>query len=281
VTPPEPAAPTVRDRAAAAPPAGGLPPLRWTPLGDAAIAIRFAPGGRTEDGAAQGDGADRAAVAEGVDLDLLDRIRAAVALLDVDPLPGVDDVASTFTTVTLFFDPLRWSGESLAAAVLARLADGHEPRGAGAGPARLPAGRVVEVPVAYGGEHGPDLDDVAARTGLPADEVVRLHASADYRVAMVGFAPGFPYLVGLPAALAVPRLDVPRLRVPAGSVGIGGGQTGVYPLATPGGWRIIGRTPLAFFVPEREPPVIVAAGDVVRFRPVSAAECARLAERRP
>ena len=259
--------------------AGGSPPLRWTPLGDAAVAIRFdapaAAGAAAPPGSA--GRACAAGAADGPTEEILDRVHAAVARLDAAPLPGVDDVVATFTTVTLFFDPARWSCADLAAAALARL-DGGVLRSAA--PAR-PGGRIVEIPVAYGGEHGPDLDDVAAHTGLTAAAVVRLHAAADYRVAMVGFAPGFPYLVGLPARLAVPRLDVPRLRVAAGAVGIGGGQTGVYPVATPGGWRIIGRTPLALFRADRAPPALVAAGDRVRFMPVGAAEFARLAEGRP
>lgn len=244
--------------------ADAMPP-RWAPLGDAALTIRFA--------AATGPAASAAGGGERGLEQVLPRVLAAVARLDAAPLAGVSDVASTFTTVTLFFDPRRWSAAALAAAVLPRL-DGLDDE-------RLPARRVVEIPVAYGGEHGPDLADVAARTGLAADEVVRLHASADYVVAMIGFAPGFPYLLGLPPRLAVPRLDMPRLLVAAGSVGIGGGQTGVYPRASPGGWRIIGRTALALFDPDRGPPSLLAAGDVVRFRPVAAAECARLTERRP
>jgi inhibitor of KinA len=235
---------------------GDAPRPCWTPLGDAALTIRF-------EGVAPDRGSER----------ILPRVLAAVARLDAATIPGVSDVAATFTTVTLFFDPLRWSAATLAAAVLPRLD--------GLGDARLAARRVVEIPVVYGGADGPDLDDVAVRTGLAADEVVRLHASAEYVVAMVGFAPGFPYLVGLPARLAVPRLDTPRLRVPAGSVGIGGGQTGVYPRVTPGGWRIIGRTPRALFDPDRDPPALVAAGDVVRFRPIATADVDRTPERRP
>jgi inhibitor of KinA len=128
-----------------------------------------------------------------------------------------------------------------------------------------PTGKVVEVPVLYGGEFGPDLDDVARRTELTTDDVVRLHSLAEYTVYMIGFAPGFPFLAGLPEQLAVPRRDSPRLAVPAGSVAIGGRQTGIYPLSTPGGWRIIGRTSLRLFRPEVEPPTLLELGDRVRF----------------
>lgn len=129
--------------------------------------------------------------------------------------------------------------------------------------AALP-GRLVEVPVGYDGE---DLAAVAAATGLSSDEVVRRHAAPDYLVAFLGFAPGFPYLVGLDPSLHVPRLSSPRVRVPAGSVGLAGPQTGIYPVASPGGWQLIGRTDVVLFDPERSPPALLAAGDRLRFVP--------------
>jgi inhibitor of KinA len=127
------------------------------------------------------------------------------------------------------------------------------------------AGRSVEIPVRYGGEDGPDLAALATHAGLGEDEVVARHCAVEYRVAMLGFSPGFPYLLGLDPRLAMPRLDTPRTRVPAGSVGIGGAQTGIYPQAGPGGWRIIGRTTLALFDPLHDPPTLLAPGDRVRF----------------
>jgi inhibitor of KinA len=127
--------------------------------------------------------------------------------------------------------------------------------------------RTIEIPVVYGGEHGPDLDDVARATGLPPDEIVRRHAGAEYLVYMIGFLPGFAYLGGLPSELATPRRSSPRTHVPAGSVGIGGSQTGVYPMVSPGGWNLIGWTPLQLFDPERERASLLAAGDRVRFVP--------------
>jgi allophanate hydrolase subunit 1 len=137
----------------------------------------------------------------------------------------------------------------------------------------------VEIPVCYGGEHGPDLDAVAAHAGLSRDEVVARHAGAGYTVAMLGFAPGFPYLLGLDPALHVPRRANPRTRVPSGSVAIGGAQTGIYPRELPGGWHLIGRTPRALFDPARNPPCLLAPGDRVRFRTITADEFAPLAER--
>jgi inhibitor of KinA len=134
------------------------------------------------------------------------------------------------------------------------------------------APRLVEIPVCYGGELGPDLGTVAERAGLGADDAAALHAGADYLVYAIGFTPGFPYLGGLPAALHAPRRATPRPRVAAGSVGIGGAQTGVYPQASPGGWQIIGRTPLALFRPAERPAALLRPGDRVRFRAISRSE---------
>src|SRR5205085_6074087 len=117
--------------------------------------------------------------------------------------------------------------------------------------------------------YGPDLDQVARQHGLSADDVVRLHTGATYRVYMLGFAPGFAYLGGLPEALATPRRAEPRTVVPAGSVGIGGSQTGIYPLASPGGWQLIGRTPVRLFDAGHQPPTLLAVGDVVKFQPIA------------
>jgi biotin-dependent carboxylase-like uncharacterized protein len=132
----------------------------------------------------------------------------------------------------------------------------------------------VEIPVCYGGEYGPDLDGVAAHSGLSAAEVIARHERAEYLVHAIGFSPGFPYLGGLPPELATPRRTTPRLRVSPGSVAIGGGQTGVYPLETPGGWNLIGRTSLRLFDPWRKEPALLRAGDRVRFRAISADEFA-------
>jgi KipI family sensor histidine kinase inhibitor len=132
----------------------------------------------------------------------------------------------------------------------------------------VPEGRLFEIPVRYGGEFGPDLDDVAALHGLRPERVIGLHSEPEYFVFFLGFSPGFAYLGGLPRGLATPRLAVPRTRVPAGSVGIGGNQTGIYPLASPGGWRIIGRTDLRLFDTSAEPPALLRAGDRLRFVPV-------------
>jgi len=227
--------------------------ISW--LGDAALVVHVA------------STADAGAVAT------IDLVRLTVDRLRAAALPGVVDVAAGSGTVTLFLDPAVTSAAALGP-VVESLVGSLLPA---ASTGTLVPPRSVSLPVCYGGAHGPDLAAVATHTRLTAEEVVRRHAAATYRVAMIGFLPGFPYLVGLPAELATPRLPVPRQAVPAGAVGIAGDRTGVYPLASPGGWQIIGRTPRALFRPHADPPVLLAAGDVVRFFPVDAATFARLA----
>ena len=136
--------------------------------------------------------------------------------------------------------------------------------------------RIVEMPVCYGGTHGEDLDAAANELGIAPAELIARHAEATYTVAMIGFAPGFPYLSGLDPTLALPRLATPRTRVPAGSVAIGGAQTGIYPRESPGGWRLLGRTPLRLFDPQRDPPSLLAPGDRVRFVAIDADTFTRL-----
>lgn len=170
--------------------------------------------------------------------------------------PDVTGITPGMNNLTLTFDPLRTDADGLAALVQARWAE----------PAREPPpGRLVEIPVRYGGDAGPDLAEVAAHGGLTPEEVVRRHTAAEYVVYFIGFQPGFAYLGGLDEALHTPRRAEPRVTVPAGSVGIGGAQTGIYPLATPGGWQLIGHTALPLFDPAASPPTLLAPGDRVRF----------------
>ena len=178
---------------------------------------------------------------------------------------GILNLHPAFTSVLIDFDPrLRTHGE-IEALVETRIAGGQDNASEGAWEGR----RLVEIPVCYGSEFGPDLEDVARHCGMDAARVVELHASAVYLVYFVGFSTCFPYLGGLPAELATPRLAAPRKHVPEGSVAIGGSQAGVYPLASPGGWRLIGRTPLRLFDPQSEPPGLLRMDDRVRFRPVA------------
>ena len=136
-----------------------------------------------------------------------------------------------------------------------------------------PESRFIEIPVVYGGAAGPDLGEVARHAGLSEKQVVELHSANDYVVWFLGFQPGFPYLGGLPEQLATPRRAEPRLQVPAGSVGIGGAQTGIYPLVSPGGWQLIGHTPLPLFDSKRDEPVLLRPGDTVRFVPQKEGVC--------
>jgi KipI family sensor histidine kinase inhibitor len=170
-------------------------------------------------------------------------------------LPGIRDVVSTYRSVAVHFDPLSVDVETVRDA-LTRWAD--------AAPV-VSEGKTVVIPVQYGGDMGPDLGDVAAFAGLSADEVVARHTGARYRVFMLGFLPGFAYMGTVDEAIAMPRHATPRVKVRAGSVGIAGRQTGVYPRDSPGGWRVIGRTPVTLFNPQRVPASLVAPGDTVRF----------------
>ena len=170
---------------------------------------------------------------------------------------GILNLHPAFSTVLIDFDPRLRTHSEVESMVRARLEDaGHTP---------LPEPRTVEIPVCYGGDSGPDLEDVARHNSLTPERVVELHSAADYFVFFVGFSTCFPYLGGLPRELATPRLSAPRKVVPAGSIGIAGAQAGVYPIASPGGWRLIGRTPMRLFDVDAAPPAFLRMGDRVRF----------------
>lgn len=192
-------------------------------------------------------------------LDAHRRVVALLAALEAAPPRGVVNLHPGYASLLVVFDPRATDLDTLGRALEPLLRREQPP---------LPQSRTVLIPVVYGGAAGPDLSDVAAHAGLSPLDVVARHAGAVYRVRFLGFSPGFAYLGGLPEELATPRLPVPRTRVPAGSVGIAGRQTGVYPAESPGGWRLIGRTPLTLFSPERTPPALLATGDLVRFVPV-------------
>lgn len=202
-------------------------------------------------------------------------VGAAVAALNTRvaaaAIPGVVETVPAFATLLIFYDPLVTEYDAVADAVqkLAQAPDSDTAAG---------EGRLVTIPVCYGGAFGPDLPFVAEHAGLTETEVIRLHAGRDYPIYMLGFLPGFPYLGGLDERLFTPRLASPRTAIPAGSVGIGGEQTGVYPIASPGGWQLIGRTPLKLFKPSagRLP---YAAGDRIRFCPITQDEFDAIAQK--
>ena len=173
------------------------------------------------------------------------------------PSLGIRNLHPAFASVLIDFDPRRRSHAEIESLIRERMAASSD--------APEPKSQLVEIPVCYGGAFGPDLEEVARHAGLPPERVVELHASIEYRVYFLGFSPGFPYLGGMPAELATPRLPAPRKRVPAGSVAIGGSQTGIYSIESPGGWRLIGRTALPLFDPTANPPARLRMGDRVRF----------------
>lgn len=200
----------------------------------------------------------------------LDAVLGTLGQLEAAAIPGVIEMAPAYTTIGVFFDPALTRFDTLKTEI-ERVLQNPKP----AQP-RAATRSTIEVPVCYDDEFAPDLREVAWHAGLSAPEVVRRHSAAIYRVNCVGFTPGFAYLSGLPAELATPRRTSPRQEIPAGAVGIGGTQTGIYPRKSPGGWNIIGRTPLSLFEVEREPPSLFQAGDRVRFRRISREEFARL-----
>lgn len=199
-------------------------------------------------------------VGDRIDVALNLRVRALCLAVERAGIPGIQEAVPTYRSLAIYYDPLSIGRSALTQKVeglLGSTSDQVEYRP-----------RVVEIPTIYGGECGPDLEFVAAYTGLSQDAVIRLHGERQYHVYMLGFVAGFPYLGELSERLSVPRLDTPRLKVAAGSVGIAGTQTGVYPIESPGGWRIIGRTSLRLFDPARQVPALILPGDKVQFVPI-------------
>jgi KipI family sensor histidine kinase inhibitor len=219
------------------------PDVRIVPAGDSALVIAFE---------------------ERIDPIINARAIALASAIQRAALPGIRDVVPTYCSVAVHFDPLRVNYDellALASREAGRAAEVQEPP-------RVP----VRIPVCYGGELGPDLDDVSAFASAPPDEVIRIHAATTYRVFMLGFVAGFAYMGTVDPRIAMPRHATPRVRVPLGSVGIAGVQTGVYPAETPGGWRLIGRTPVKPFDAARAEPFLMQAGDAVQFFPITRAE---------
>jgi inhibitor of KinA len=227
--------------------------MEITPLGDSAVVLHV-----------------RDAFEDAPD-ETLDEVLGYSDFLRRADLPGISEVAPAYTTVALYYDPTRAVAtgadpdnvfEWLAAKIQTEIANGN---------IRLKrsAGSAIEIPICYDEKFALDIDEVTQHVGLSAEKVIELHSGATYRVNCLGFTPGFPYLSGLPAQLAMPRRPIPRKKVPAGSVGIGGAQTGIYPIISPGGWNIIGRTSMRLFNPKKNPPAMLCAGDTVRFRPIT------------
>jgi inhibitor of KinA len=221
-----------------------MPLFRLVPAGDAALVVQLA---------------------ERIDPDLNAWCVALAREVDFHFRRTIRDVVIGYCSVTVYFDPLGVDAAWLESevATIARDLEGE---------AEPDAGAVVEVPVCYGGEFGPDLSDVAMFGGCSEETVIDLHTGRDYRVYLVGFIPGFAYMAEVEPRIAVPRRSSPRTAVPAGSVAIAGGQTGIYPAVTPGGWNIIGRTPIKPYDPDRDEPFLFKPGDRVRFHRISEAD---------
>lgn len=218
-------------------------PYTFSPLGEGAIVIEAG----TE-----------------INEDTQKRIQAIAALLEAQPPAWMVEFIQAFTTVTVFYNPLGALYESVKSDLETLLPHAEETASS--------LSRTVEIPVCYGGEFGPDLDFVAEHNGLTPEQVIDIHTSGTYSVSMIGFAPGFPFISGMSEKIAAPRRDSPRLRIPERTVGIAGKQTGVYPIETPGGWQLIGRTPIRLFRPEQEIPSLLRAGDKIAFRRISEKE---------
>jgi len=196
-------------------------------------------------------------------------VRAMTFALEVAAVPGVREVIPTYRSVVVVYDPLTTHPSLLSNRILSL----YE------GLARIepPAPKESVIPVCYGGECGPDIAFVAEYNHIGVDDVIRLHSEPSYPIYMLGFSPGFPFLGGLSENLHTPRLTSPRTRVPAGSVGIANNQTGIYPIASPGGWQLIGRSPVRLFDPDRPNPFLLRAGDTLRFGPITPDEYRRRA----
>lgn len=197
-------------------------------------------------------------------------VSAAARRVREQGIRGVVDMIPAFVSLLVCYDPRVISCGALRARLETILQAEAE--------TRETAGRVFEIPVCYGGEFGPDLPFIASHAGLTEREVVDIHTSRDYLVYMLGFLPGFCYLGGLDERIHTPRLETPRLKIPSGSVGIGGSQTGIYPLESPGGWRLLGKTPVRTWDPDRDVPILMQAGDSIRFVEITAAEFRRISE---
>ncbi len=214
----------------------------------------------------------------------LDEVLRVFDLLQHANIPGVIELAPAYTSVAVFFDPiaiLKSNGatngvfDEIATRIRSAITPAFSRHRRRTAPRRP---RLTEIPVCYDAEFGIDLDRVSEHAKLSQREIVNLHSTSEYRVACIGFVPGFTFLAGLPKNLATPRRDVPRKEIPPGSVGIGGAQTGIYPLRSPGGWNLIGRTPMKLFDPTKDPPTLLCPGDRVCFRAITREEFAASAE---
>ncbi len=217
--------------------------MRFLPAGDLAVSVEL------------GDEISREVNA---------RVLALEYLIQQKGLAGILETVPTFRSLLVYYDPFAIGYDELVAALTALISEARAEV--------LPPARTVEIPCCYGGDLGFELETAAAKIGLIPEEMARLHAGADYYVYFVGFTPGLPYMTGMPERLTIPRLETPRTKTPAGSVGIGGTQCSIYPVESPGGFWVLGRTPIRLYDPASLDPILLRAGDHVRFRPIDRAE---------
>lgn len=228
-----------------------------SPLGDSALVITFG---------------------DSIQYDIHKQIKTCKDSIELNPFPGFIECVPAFTNLTIFYNPLEVvaavkkkekkefvSPFEVVSSILQSKLENEQTE-------KELDDRTVSIPVCYGGEYGPDLEYVARHHNLTPEEVISIHSEGEYLAYMIGFAPGFPFLGGLSEKIATPRRPSPRTSIPAGSVGIAGMQTGVYPISTPGGWQLIGQTPIKLFLPEQNPPSLLQAGDIVKFEPISKEE---------
>lgn len=206
--------------------------------------------------------------------DINKKVRTFCSYLDKNPFTGMIEYVPAFASVSVVYNPLKMNSESPYEAIESILKDILSKLDF-TSPDKE---NIVEIPVCYGGEFGPDIDHVAKINNLTVEEVIKIHSEGKYLVYMIGFAPGFPYLGGMSEKIAAPRRETPRQVIPAGSVGIAGMQTGVYPIETPGGWQLIGRTPLKMFDLNGNPKSLLKSGDIAKFYPISYEEYLKLKE---
>lgn len=226
--------------------------MKFSALGDQAVVVTFG---------------------EKIDLDIYENVQNLRALLKKNPFDGMIECVPSFSSLTVYYDVYKlWRKNERKVAPYDFVCEYMKKILCHNQNEAQKQYECISIPVCYGGEYGPDLEEVAAYHELHASDVIRLHSEVTYFVYMLGFTPGFPYLGGMPKELETPRKQTPRLQIVPGSVGIGGSQTGIYPLETPGGWNIIGRTPVSLFQPTKEPPTYVQSGMYLRFIPITEEE---------
>lgn len=193
--------------------------------------------------------------------DISSKVRSMMVALELNKIEGVIEIVPTYRSLMIHYNSLTIKYDDLVSKLKlleSKLKD-----------ISLPEPEVIEIPTLYGGEYGPDIGNVAQHNGITVEQVIKIHSSKEYLIYMLGFTPGFPYLGGMDEKIATPRLKAPRTKISKGSVGIAASQTGIYPIDSPGGWQLIGKTPLKLYDPNREVPILLKAGNYIKFMPIS------------